>query len=201
MTIVKVKNTIGEEYKIANFQISLAAVWETKPHEFMLVCYSNKTEGNAKNKDGVINNNYIVDENQKTIRESKFCFKHKTEENFSWNDQLIEYFYMGNVSVFHTFRHDKGVTLETPVFYVNNETEQQVAEETWHATCYVNFFVPGFDSSTVIEAFHENGDVTKIDITSKKVMDPKEISLHFLLHLNEDFDDDLLSDAIQLLYE
>ena len=31
-------------------------------------------------------------------------------------------------------------------------------------------------------------------------MDPKEISLHFLLHLNEDFDDDLLSDAIGLLY-
>ena len=31
-------------------------------------------------------------------------------------------------------------------------------------------------------------------------MDPKEISLHFMLHLNEDFDDDLLSDAIDLLH-
>lgn len=31
-------------------------------------------------------------------------------------------------------------------------------------------------------------------------MDPKEISLHFLLHLNEDFDDDLLQDAIDLLH-
>ena len=77
----------------------------------MLVCYSNKTEAAGKNKDGVINNNYIVDEKQGTIRESKFYFKHKTEPNFCWNDQLIEFFYMGNVSVFHTFRHDKGVTL------------------------------------------------------------------------------------------
>jgi len=31
-------------------------------------------------------------------------------------------------------------------------------------------------------------------------MDPKEISLHFLLHMNEDFDDDLLQDAVDLLH-
>jgi hypothetical protein len=30
-------------------------------------------------------------------------------------------------------------------------------------------------------------------------MDPKEIALHFLLHVNEDFDDDLLKDAVELL--
>jgi len=30
-------------------------------------------------------------------------------------------------------------------------------------------------------------------------MEPKEISLHFLLHMNEDFDDDLLQDAVDLL--
>lgn len=44
-----------------------------------------------------------------------------------------------------------------------------------------------------------NGDVEEVTVTVKKVMDPKEISLHFLLHLNEDFDDDLLQDAIDLL--
>lgn len=31
-------------------------------------------------------------------------------------------------------------------------------------------------------------------------MEPKEISLHFLLNLNEDFDDDLLQDALELLH-
>lgn len=30
-------------------------------------------------------------------------------------------------------------------------------------------------------------------------MDPKEISLHFMLHINDDFDDDLLQDALELL--
>ena len=31
-------------------------------------------------------------------------------------------------------------------------------------------------------------------------MDPKEISLHFLLNINEDFDDDLLQDVVELLH-
>jgi hypothetical protein len=38
--------------------------------------------------------------------------------------------------------------------------------------------------------------VDKFTLYTKKVMDPKEIALHFLLHLNEDFDDDLLKDAV-----
>lgn len=115
----------------------------------MLVGNSNKIEHNAKNKEGVINNNYVVNNLTKEMREAKFWFKDPID-GFAWNDQMIEYFYMGTVSVFHTFKHDKGVTLSTPVYYVNNETEQTVAKEEWKATCYVNFFVPGFDSSTVI---------------------------------------------------
>lgn len=60
--------------------------------------------------------------------------------------------------------------------------------------------MPGWDSATVVEGFHTNGDVDNVKVTVKKIMDPKEISLHFLLHLNEDFDDDLLQDAIELLH-
>jgi hypothetical protein len=56
---------------------------------------------------------------------------------------------------------------------VNNETEQIVAEEHWDATCYVNFYVPGFDNATVVEGFYENGDVKNIKVTTKKVMDPR----------------------------
>jgi dynactin complex subunit len=52
----------------------------------------------------------------------------------------------------------------------------------------------------LVQSYHENGDVEDIVVTCKKVMEPKEISLHFLLHLNEDFDDDLLQDAIELLH-
>jgi hypothetical protein len=198
MKTVKVNNTGGQAYNINNFSISLANLWETRPGQFMLVANSNK-EANGKNADGIINNNYVIDVTAGTMRETKFWFK-DPKDGFAWNDQMIEYFYMGPVSVFHTFRHEAGKTLTTPVYYVNNETEQVVAEETWEATCYVNFFVPGFDSATVIEGFYENGDVKEVGVTTKKVMDPREISLHFMLHMNEDFDDDLLSDAIDLLH-
>jgi hypothetical protein len=198
MTTVKINNTGGQPYNINNFSLSLATLWETKPGQFMLVANSNK-EANGKNPDGIINNNYVVDVKAGTMRETKFWFK-DPKDGFAWNEQMIEYFYMGPVSVFHTFRHEAGKTLTTPVFYVSNETEQEVAQETWEATCYVNFFVPGFDNGTVIEGFYENGDVKEVGVTVKKVMDPKEISLHFMLHLNEDFDDDLLSDAIDLLH-
>lgn len=92
------------------------------------------------------------------------------------------------------------MTLTTPVFYIDNETERIMGEETWEATCYVNFFVPGFDNLTIIEGFYENGDVEEIGVTTKKIVDLRDISLHFMLHLNENFDDDLLSDAIKLLH-
>lgn len=62
-----------------------------------------------------------------------------------------------------------------------------------------NFYIPGFDTSTVIEAEHDNGDVSEISVTTKRLMTPKEMYLHFMLHINEDFDDDLLQDAVELL--
>jgi len=35
---------------------------------------------------------------------------------------MIEYYSLGRVSVFHTFNHETGKTMESPVFYVDNES-------------------------------------------------------------------------------
>ena len=51
----------------------------------------------------------------------------------------------------------------------------------------------------MIEAEHDNGDVSEISVTTKRLMTPREMYLHFMLHINEDFDDDLLQDAVELL--
>jgi hypothetical protein len=40
-----------------------------------------------------------------------------------------------------------------------------------------------------------------VEVTTKKLMTPQEMYLHFMLHMNEDFDDDLLHDALRLLTE
>lgn len=118
LTTIRINNTGGQAYNINNFSLSLASLWETKPGQFMLVCNSNK-EANGRNNDGIVNNNYILDVTTSTMRETNFWFK-DPKDGFAWNDQLIEYFYLGPVSVFHSFRHDAGKTLTTPVFYVNN---------------------------------------------------------------------------------
>lgn len=158
----------------------------------------------CKDKNGIFNNNYIIDatlgNDQASIREAKYTFDVEPD-GFCYNDQLTDCFAIGSVSVFHTFRHKEGQVQTTPVYYVNHETEEIIYRETWESTCYADhFYFPAWDGSTVIEAYHLNGDCEDCTFTTKKMVDPKEISMHFLLHLNEDFDDDLLQDAVELLH-
>lgn len=199
LTVVKGSlNPIQAHYNMNGLELTVGKIWESKPNVYMLVCHSNKAESEARNEAGVINNNYILDSSTGIIRESSFHFK---LPDFSWNDQLVDYYSFGPVSAFHTFKHENGDTLFSPVFYVDNETEQIIAQESWKATCYTNFYQPGFDTGTMIEAIHENGNVREVTVITSKFMLPQEVYLHFLLHINEDFDDDLLKDAIELLEE
>lgn len=154
-------------------------------------------------KNGVYNNNYIIDatvsKDQATMRETKFIFD-KEEDGFMYNDQVIDCFGVGNMSVFHTFRHIEGKIQVTPVYYVNNDTEEIIYKGKWESICHNNhFFFPAWDTSCIVQSSHKNGDCEDILISAQKVIDNREISLHFLLTLNEDFDDDLLSDAVDLL--
>lgn len=41
-----------------------------------------------------------------------------------YNDQLIDFFGIGTISVFHTFRHNNGMPVESPIYYLQNETEE-----------------------------------------------------------------------------
>jgi hypothetical protein len=99
------------------------------------------------------------------VRETSFYFKDK-KDGFAWNELLIEYFNLGDICVFHTFKHEAGKTIKSPVYYVENKSENIIAEERWFATCYVNFYLPGFAKNTVIEGFYENGDVKDINVTT-----------------------------------
>lgn len=86
----------------------------------MLVCISNKTD-NEKNKElGVIQNNYICDTVAGTIREANFSFG-------ELHDLLIDQTYLGSHCMFRTFDFKDGKALTTPIYYINNATEQIVA--------------------------------------------------------------------------
>lgn len=45
---------------------------------------------------------------------------------------------------------------------------------------------------------YENGNVQEVKILAKKIMEPKEISIHFLLSLDEKLDEDLLEMVVNL---
>ena len=202
---VKARNRIAEEYQVNDILLSISYLWEIKPNKYMLVAISNKFEhkDKCKNKDGVYNNNYIIDathgNDQAILNETKFSFE--KDGDFMYNEQLTDCFGIGDISVFHTFRHDNGQVCETPIYFINNDTEEIIHKETWKSTCYASHYsFPAWDKSLVVQATHANGDVDEIKFSAQKVMNPKEISLHFLLHLYEDFDDDLLQDAIEILH-
>lgn len=178
LTEYKITNTIGMPYEMNKVECALANLWETKRGTFCAVCVTNKTEQKMVTKEGIVNNNFILDVALGTVREANFWFDPQ------FNDYLIDYINLGAISMFRTFEFDNGQAKETPTYYVNNETETIVARDKWHCSYKSKYFVPGFDSSTLVEGEFENGDVEEFAVTTKKVMDPREIHLHFLLHLN-----------------
>ena len=63
-----------------------------KKSQYIICATSNKNEHKAKDKNGVFNNNYILDatlgNDKGSLRESKFVFE--IIEGFSYNDQMID---------------------------------------------------------------------------------------------------------------
>ena len=60
MQTVKAANTLGIEYGINNLQVGIGGLWEIQPDNYMLVTSTNKNENKAKNKKGVVNNNFVL---------------------------------------------------------------------------------------------------------------------------------------------
>ena len=85
----------------------------------MMVCMSN-TKNKNKNKDlDVIHNNYILNVETNQIREAKFSFG-------ELQDLVIDQTYLGDFCMFRTFDFKDGKPLTTPIYYINNETEEIV---------------------------------------------------------------------------
>jgi hypothetical protein len=55
------------------------------------------------------------------------------------------------------------------------------------------------ETNTFIRIRYESFNIMSIRVTRLFDYTMKEIMMFFLLHLNEDFDDDLLQDAIEIL--
>ncbi len=158
----------------------------------MLVCISNKADEH-KNKDlGVVQNNYICDTKTGVIREAKFSLG-------EYQELVIDQTYLGPTCMFRTFDFKDGKPLKTPIYYINNETEEIVATGEWECSYLHKDEPTGVDSGMLVHNTYENGDCDWFTCETVKVMNPKEISLHFLLSMNKNFDDDLLQDVVEMI--
>ena len=62
------------------------------------------------------------------------------------------------------------------------------------------FFFPGWHNQAIIEEEHASSQNAGITITSKTLeLDIKAITVYFLEHINDAFDDDLISDVGELI--
>ncbi len=58
---MSVRNTMRDQLGMNNLSLALINLWETTPDCYLMVCNSNRLEGNIRNEKGKINNNYILD--------------------------------------------------------------------------------------------------------------------------------------------
>lgn len=162
----------------------MTSIWEVTPNIFMFVCITSRKENT--------NNNFICDTKTGEIREVKFNFG-------KFQSQTIDQMNFGTTSMFKTFEHENGKAKTTPVYFINNETEEIVAEEKWECSHLNKYSFVGYDGNMIVDALFENGNVDEIVMTYKKVMQPKEISVHFLNEIIEDCDDDLLYEVTKVI--
>lgn len=150
-----------------------------------MVCITNRKED--------ANNNYVCDTNNGVIREAKFSFDPKLQP------LTIDQMSFGSTCMFRTFDFENGVTLDTPVYYISNETEEILAEEKWQCTYLNKYSFIGADPNVLVDSTFENGNVEEITVMAKKVMQPQEITVHFLNEIIEDVDDDLLYEVSKMI--
>ena len=65
--------------------------------------------------------------------------------------------------MFRTFDFKDGKPLKTPIYYINNETEQIVAEDSWECSSLLRKYLhkdetTGVDSGMLVHNQYENGD-------------------------------------------
>jgi hypothetical protein len=110
---------------------------------------------------------------------------------------------LNSYSVFHTCRSSiSGTSIESPIFYVDNQTEEVVFTEIWkQPKNWPNYFFPCWKDSSFTRPEYDDKKFEEVTLEIKEIMDLSNQYLQFLLHLNEDFDDDLLQDAMSLLID
>ena len=61
--------------------------------------------------------------------------------------------------MFRTYKAEEGKILQTPTYYINNQTETIMAEESWTASNLFKYEFPGYLKDMFCENEYRNMDV------------------------------------------
>ena len=59
---------------------------------------------------------------------------------------------------------------ETSIYYVNNETEKVIAEETGECSYLHKYDIPAFYGNMLLGCMYENGNVQEVKILANRIM-------------------------------
>jgi hypothetical protein len=74
---------------------------------------------------------------------------------------------MGKQSMFRTYDFEKGVPQVTPIYYIDNETEEVVAVEKWRCSHRNKYEFAAHAPNQLIECEYENGHVESVTVKTK----------------------------------
>lgn len=184
-------NEIAKGEGLNKCEVAITTAWEMRPNEYLLVCISNRTKPTESTQEAV-NNNYVWNVQENSMREAKFNFG-------PYQDLHLDQHNFGNTCMFRTFDFENGAALSTPVYYIDNASETIIAQEEWKCSYRYKYDFPGTDGNMIVENQYENGNVEEIIVSGKKIMDPREISLHFMCEIIDNPDDDLMYEVLHTI--
>ena len=56
----------------------------------------------------------------------------------------------------------------SPVYFIDNKTEQIIAEQAWVGSPLYNDYYPGYLDNVVVQGEYETGNVSKLRVSVKK---------------------------------
>ena len=157
-------------------------IWEIEKDRYFITTNSHhrKTQGRAAN------NNYVYDDKTKIFREAHFVLDGND------NEVIGDTGYFGDYCFFTTFAFKDGVAISTPLYLVNHRQEKIAYRLTSFHKSTFKYESIEYDTNGLLITEYALGNVNEIKAHYCKFVSPKDVMLKFMLHLDENLDDDLL---------
>lgn len=94
--------------------------------------------------------------------------------------------------MFRGYDFDKGKPVPSPIYYIDNLSQEIVATEEWLCSHRTKYELLPYCTSMLIECEYEDGNVDKVTVMTKEIKSRRLISASFVDDMIEDCDENLI---------